>query len=138
MDGYSKDITIEEIEKLRSVFPQCVVEGKVKIDQLLSILGIYDERDFEKYEFTWKGKNECYKVARERTKATLLPCEDESVNFNNTQNVYIEGDNLEVLKILQQGYYNKIKMIYIDPPYNTGNDFVYKDNYKDSLENHKK
>ena len=65
MDGYSKDITIEEIEKLRSVFPQCVVEGKVKIDQLLSILGIYDERDFEKYEFTWKGKNECYKVARE-------------------------------------------------------------------------
>ena len=138
MDGYSKDITIEEIEKLRSVFPQCVVEGKVKIDQLLSILGIYDERDFEKYEFTWKGKNECYKVARERTKATLLPCEDESVNFNNTQNVYIEGDNLEVLKILQQGYYNKIKMIYIDPPYNTGNDFVYKDDYKDSLENYKK
>ena len=122
MDGYSKDITIEEIEKLRSVFPQCVVEGKVKIDQLLSILGIYDERDFEKYEFTWKGKNECYKTARERTKATLLPCEDESVNFNDTQNVYIEGDNLEVLKILQQGYYNKIKMIYIDPPYNTGND----------------
>ena len=138
MDGYSKDITIEEIEKLRSVFPQCVVEGKVKIDQLLSILGIYDERDFEKYEFTWKGKNECYKTARERTKATLLPCEDESVNFNDTQNVYIEGDNLEVLKILQQGYYNKIKMIYIDPPYNTGNDFVYKDNYKDSLENYKK
>ena len=75
---------------------------------------------------------------QERTKVTLLPCEDESVNFNDTNNVYIEGDNLEVLKILQQGYYNKIKMIYIDPPYNTGNDFVYKDNYKDSLENHKK
>ena len=138
MDGYSKDIVKEDIEKLKSIFPQCVVEGKVKIDQLLNILGEYDEKDFEKYEFTWKGKNECYKVARERTKATLLPCESESVNFNDTENLYIEGDNLEVLKILQQGYYNKIKMIYIDPPYNTGNDFVYKDNYKDSLENYKK
>ena len=137
MDGYSKDIVKEDIEKLRSIFPQCVVEGKVKIDQLLNILGEYEERDFEKYEFTWKGKNECYKVARERTKATLLPCESESVNFNDTQNIYIEGDNLEVLKILQQGYYNKIKMIYIDPPYNTGSDFVYKDNYKDSLANYK-
>ena len=137
MDGYSKDIVKDDIEKLRSIFPQCVVEGKVKIDQLLNILGEYEERDFEKYEFTWKGKNECYKVARERTRATLLPCESESVNFNDTQNIYIEGDNLEVLKILQQGYYNKIKMIYIDPPYNTGNDFVYKDNYKDSLANYK-
>ncbi len=138
MDGYSKDIVKEDIEKLKSIFPQCVVEGKVKIDQLLNILGIYDEKDYEKYEFTWKGKNECYKTARERTKATLIPCESESVNFNDTQNLYIEGDNLEVLKILQQGYYNKIKMIYIDPPYNTGNDFVYKDDYKDSLENYKK
>ena len=138
MDGYSKDIVKEDIEKLKSIFPQCVVEGKVKIDQLLNILGEYDEKDFEKYEFTWKGKNECYKVARERTKATLLPCESESVNFNDTENLYIEGDNLEVLKILQHGYYNKIKMIYIDPPYNTGNDFVYKDDYKDSLENYKK
>lgn len=137
MDGYSKDIVKEDIEKLKSIFPQCVVEGKVKIDQLLNILGEYDERDFEKYEFTWKGKNECYKVARERTRATLLPCESESINFNDTKNIYIEGDNLEVLKILQQGYYNKIKMIYIDPPYNTGNDFVYKDNYKDSLANYK-
>ncbi len=137
MDGYSKDIVKEDIEKLRSIFPQCVVEGKVKIDQLLNILGEYDEKDFEKYEFTWKGKNECYKVARERTRATLLPCESESVNFNDTENLYIEGDNLEVLKILQQGYYNKIKMIYIDPPYNTGSDFVYKDNYKDSLANYK-
>ena len=137
MDGYSKDIVKEDIEKLKSIFPQCVVEGKVKIDQLLNLFGEYDEREFEKYEFTWKGKNECYKVARERTKATLLPCESESVNFNDTENLYIEGDNLEVLKILQQGYYNKIKMIYIDPPYNTGNDFVYKDNYRDSLENYK-
>ncbi|WP_250278597.1 site-specific DNA-methyltransferase [[Clostridium] colinum] len=138
MDGYSKDIVKEEIEKLRSIFPQCVVEGKVKIDQLLNILGEYDEKDYEKYEFTWKGKNECYKTARERTKATLIPCEEESVNFNDTENMYIEGDNLEVLKILQQGYYNKVKMIYIDPPYNTGNDFVYKDDYRDSLENYKK
>lgn len=137
MDGYSKDIVKEDIEKLKSIFPQCVVEGKVKIDQLLNLFGEYDEKDFEKYEFIWKGKNECYKVARERTKATLLPCESESVNFNDTENIYIEGDNLEVLKILQQGYYNKIKMIYIDPPYNTGNDFVYKDNYKDSIANYK-
>lgn len=138
MDGYSKDIVKQDIEKLKSIFPQCVVEGKVKIDKLLNILGEYEERDFEKYEFTWKGKNECYKIARERTKATLIPCESESVNFNDTENLYIEGDNLEVLKILQHSYYNKIKMIYIDPPYNTGNDFVYKDDYRDSLENYKK
>lgn len=138
MDGYSKDIVKHDIEKLKSIFPQCVVEGKVKIDKLLNILGEYEERDFEKYEFTWKGKNECYKTARERTKATLIPCESESVNFNDTENLYIEGDNLEVLKILQNSYYNKIKMIYIDPPYNTGNDFVYKDDYRDSLENYKK
>lgn len=138
MDGYSKDIVKEDIEKLKSIFPQCVVEGKVKIDQLLNILGEYEEREYEKYEFTWKGKNECYKTARERTKATLIPCESESVNFNDTENLYIEGDNLEVLKILQHSYYNKIKMIYIDPPYNTGNDFVYKDDYRDSLQNYKK
>lgn len=138
MDGYSKDIVKQDIEKLKSIFPQCVVEGKVKIHKLLNILGEYEERDFEKYEFTWKGKNECYKIARERTKATLIPCESESINFNDTENLYIEGDNLEVLKILQHSYYNKIKMIYIDPPYNTGNDFVYKDDYRDSLENYKK
>ena len=138
MDGYSKDIVKDDIEKLKSIFPQCVVEGKVKIGKLLNILGEYEERDFEKYEFTWKGKNECYKIARERTKATLIPCESESVNFNDTENLYIEGDNLEVLKILQHSYYNKVKMIYIDPPYNTGNDFVYKDDYRDSLENYKK
>ena len=137
MDGYSKDIVKEDIEKLKSIFPQCVVEGKVKIDKLLSILGEYDEKEFEKYEFTWKGKNECYKTARTRTKATLIPCESESVNFNDTNNIYIEGDNLEVLKILQHSYYNKIKMIYIDPPYNTGNDFVYKDDFRDSLANYK-
>ena len=138
MDGYSKDIVKQDIEKLKSIFPQCVVEGKVKIDKLLNILGEYEERDFEKYEFTWKGKNECYKIARERTKATLIPCESESINFNDTENLYIEGDNLEVLKILQHSYYNKRKIIYIDPPYNTGNDFVYKDDYRDSLENYKK
>ena len=138
MDGYSKDLVKEEIEKLKSVFPQCVVEGRVKIDKLLNILGEYVEEDYERYEFTWKGKSECYKIAKERTKATLIPCQNESVNFNDTQNIYIEGDNLEVLKILQQSYYNKVKMIYIDPPYNTGNDFVYKDNYRDSLENYKK
>ncbi len=84
MDEYSKDMVKEDIEKLRSIFSQCVVEGKVKIDQLLNLFGEYEERDFEKYEFMWKGKNECYKVARERTKATLLPFENESVSFNDT------------------------------------------------------
>ena len=137
ISGLSKDIEQTEREKLASVFPQCFVEGKLDIDKLRSLCGEYILKDFEKYEFTWKGKSECLPLAQQRSTATLRPCPEESVNFETTQNLYIEGDNLEVLKLLQTSYFRRVKMIYIDPPYNTGNDFVYEDDFKDPLERYK-
>ena len=133
----SKDIEITEKEKLKTVFPQCFSEGKLDIDKLLSLCGEYIDNDFEKYKFEWKGKSECYRIAGKRSTGTLRPCPEESVDFENTNNLYIEGDNLEVLKLLQTAYYRKVKMIYIDPPYNTGNDFVYEDDFKDPLAKYK-
>lgn len=137
VDGKSLDIEAVDKEKLKAVFPQCFSEGKLDIDKLLSLCGEYIDNDFEKYKFEWKGKSECYKIAGKRSTGTLRPCVQESVDFENTNNLYIEGDNLEVLKLLQNAYYRKIKMIYIDPPYNTGNDFVYEDDFKDPLAKYK-
>ena len=137
MDGMSMNIEQTEMEKLKSVFPQCFAEGKLDIDKLLGLCGEYIDNDFEKYKFEWKGKMESLKLAQKRSTGTLRPCKAESVNFDETQNLYIEGDNLEVLKLLQTAYYNKIKMIYIDPPYNTGNDFVYEDDFADPMARYK-
>ena len=137
VDGKSLDIEAGDKEKLKAVFPQCFSEGKLDIDKLLSLCGEYIDNDFEKYKFEWKGKSECYKIAGKRSTGTLRPCVQESVDFENTNNLYIEGDNLEVLKLLQNAYYRKVKMIYIDPPYNTGNDFVYEDDFKDPLAKYK-
>ena len=137
MDGMSMNIEQTEMEKLKSVFPQCFAEGKLDIDKLLGLCGEYIDNDFEKYKFEWKGKMESLKLAQKRSTGTLRPCKAESVNFDETQNLYIEGDNLEVLKLLQTAYYNKIKMIYIDPPYNTGNDFVYEDDFSDPMARYK-
>ena len=137
VDGKSLDIEAVDKEKLKAVFPQCFSEGKLDIDKLLSLCGEYIDNDFEKYKFEWKGKSECYKIAGKRSTGTLRPCVQESVDFENTNNLYIEGDNLEVLKLLQNAYYRKVKMIYIDPPYNTGNDFVYEDDFKDPLAKYK-
>ena len=137
MDGKSLDIEISEKEKLKAVFPQCFSENKLDIDKLLSLCGEYIDNDFEKYKFEWKGKSECYRIAGKRSTGTLRPCPAESVNFDDTNNLYIEGDNLEVLKLLQTAYYRKVKMIYIDPPYNTGNDFVYEDDFKDPMAKYK-
>ena len=137
ISGYSMDIERAEKEKLRAVFPQCFVEGKLDIDKLLNLCGEYIDNDFEKYKFEWKGKSDCYKIAGKRSTGTLRPCKDESVDFENTKNMYIEGDNLEVLKLLQNSYYGKIKMIYIDPPYNTGSDFVYEDDFADPMAKYK-
>lgn len=137
LDGLSMDLENANIEKLKSVFPECFAEGKLDIDKLLSLCGEYIDNDFEKYKFEWKGKSECLRLAQKRSTGTLRPCREESVNFDDTENVYIEGDNLEVLKLLQTAYYNKIKMIYIDPPYNTGNDFVYEDDFADPMARYK-
>ena len=137
LDGMSMNVEQAEMEKLKAVFPQCFAEGKLDIDKLLSLCGEYIDNDFEKYKFEWKGKLESLRLAQKRSTGTLRPCREESVNFDDTQNLYIEGDNLEVLKLLQTAYYNKIKMIYIDPPYNTGNDFVYADDFADPMARYK-
>ena len=137
MDGFSMNIEQANMDKLKAVFPECFAEGKLDIDKLLSLCGEYIDNDFEKYKFEWKGKAECLRLAQKRSTGTLRPCPEESVNFDTTQNLYIEGDNLEVLKLLQTAYYRKVKMIYIDPPYNTGNDFVYEDDFADPMARYK-
>ncbi|WP_394027419.1 site-specific DNA-methyltransferase [Desulfovibrio falkowii] len=137
IDGLSMDMEQAEREKLAAVFPQCFVEGRLDIDKLLNLCGEYIIPESEKYEFRWQGKHESLRLAQQRSTATLRPCPEESVDFDTTQNLYIEGDNLEVLKLLQTPYYRKVKMIYIDPPYNTGNDFVYEDDFRDTLARYK-
>ena len=137
MDGLSMDLERANMDKLRAVFPECFAEGKLDIDKLLSLCGEYISNDFEKYRFEWKGKANCLKLAQKRSGGTLRPCPEESVGWDTTQNLYIEGDNLEVLKLLQTTYFRKIKMIYIDPPYNTGHDFVYADDFADPLARYK-
>lgn len=136
MDGMSMDLAATNIEKLKELFPNAVTEGKIDFDMLRSMLGDEVDTSKEKYQFTWNGKAESIKLAQSPSSATLRPCKEKSKNWDTTENLYIEGDNLEVLKQLQKTYFGKIKMIYIDPPYNTGNDFVYKDDFKNSLENY--
>lgn len=137
LDGLSMNLEQANMDKLKSVFPECFTEGKLDIDKLLSLCGEYIDNDFEKYKFEWKGKAECLRLAQKRSTGTLRPCPEESVNWDTTKNLYIEGDNLEVLKLLQTAYYRKVKMVYIDPPYNTGNDFVYEDDFADPLVRYK-
>jgi len=137
IDGMSMNLEQANMDKLRAVFPECFAEGKLDIDKLLALCGEYIGNDFEKYKFEWKGKAECLKLAQKRSTGTLRPCPEESVDWDTTQNLYIEGDNLEVLKLLQTAYYRKVKMIYIDPPYNTGNDFVYADDFADPMARYK-
>lgn len=132
----STDLIGENIEKLKALFPEIVTEGKIDFKVLQSVLGEEIEEGEEYYRFTWAGKAKARQEAHKPSTGTLRPAKDESVNWDTTKNLYIEGDNLEVLKLMQKSYANKVKMIYIDPPYNTGKDFVYKDNYKDNLRNY--
>ncbi|MDR9443289.1 MAG: DNA methyltransferase, partial [Schleiferiaceae bacterium] len=134
----SKDLLQENIDNLKTLFPEVVAEGKIDFEVLRDILGDEVETEDEYYRFTWAGKSQARREAHKPSRGTLRPAKDESVNWNHTQNLYLEGDNLEVLKLLQKSYAGKVKMIYIDPPYNTGKDFVYKDDYKDNLRNYKK
>lgn len=136
LTGQSKDIVSDNISKLREIFPDIFTEDKIDFDKLKADLGEYVDDSHEKYNFTWPGKTQAIKESQKQSTGTLRPCKDESEHWDKTQNIYIEGDNLEVLKLLQKAYYNRIKCIYIDPPYNTGKDFIYSDNYKDNLENY--
>jgi len=126
----SKDIISDNIDKISELFPNCISEGKINFEMLKQELSkdiIEDGK--EKYQLTWVGKRESIVNANTPTENTLRPVKEKSVDFDNTKNIYIEGDNLDVLKILQESYLNKIKCIYIDPPYNTGNDFIYNDKF---------
>lgn len=138
LNGHTPDLTAENIEKLKTLFPEIVTEGKIDFDKLKLILGDAVETDNERYNFTWHGKANALRLSQTPSTGTLRPCKEESKDWETTKNLYIEGDNLEVLKLLQKSYHGKVKMIYIDPPYNTGNDFVYKDDFKDNIENYKK
>jgi len=138
LTGKTPDIAEENIKKLKTVFPEVITEGKVDFEKLRQVLGEYVEDSTERYNFTWNGKGRALRISQTPSLGTLRPCKEESKDWDTTKNLYIEGDNLEVLKLLQKSYYGKIKVIYIDPPYNTGKDFVYKDNFHDNLANYKK
>ena len=132
----SADVILENVEQLKSLFPDAFVEGKIDFEVLKQLLGgAVDERD-EKYGLNWHGKRVARQLALTPSTGTLRPSPEESVAWNTTRNLMIEGDNLEVLKLLQKSYAGKVKLIYIDPPYNTGKDFVYPDNFNDNLKNY--
>ena len=132
--GASKDITAENIEALKGLFPECLTEGKVDFDVLRELLGGEIDDRPERYSFTWNGKSLARRIAQTPSTGTLRPCPEESVNWDTTQNIFIEGDNLEVLKLLQKSYHKRVKMIYIDPPYNKGKDFIYPDRFQENLD----
>ncbi len=134
----SADIVTDNIEKLQALFPEIITEGdgekKIDFETLKEVLGEYVEDKEERYSFNWHGKSRARRLAQTPSTGTLRPCKEESVDWDTTQNLFIEGDNLEVLKLLQKSYHKKVKMIYIDPPYNTGGDFIYPDKYQDNLD----
>lgn len=135
LDLHSKDIAADKQQKLKELFPEIFTEGdKIDFDKLRLILGESIDTNDERFGLHWAGKNDCFNIIQEPSIGTLKPAKDESVNWDDTENLFIEGDNLEVLKLLQKSYYGKVKMIYIDPPYNTGKEFIYPDRYQENIE----
>jgi len=146
LNGASLDVAGAKRAELKQLFPGVVTEtvdengelvSSVDFEKLRAELGTFSdlfERHRERYGMEWPGKGDALKVIQEKSMATLKPCREESVNFDTTENLFIEGDNLEVLKLLQKSYHGQVKMIYIDPPYNTGNEFIYPDNFSESLD----
>ena len=131
----SADIVADNIEHLKALFPEAFTEDKIDFEVLKQLLGGEIADREEKYGLNWHGKRRARQLALTPSTGTLRPCPQESVDWDTTQNLMIEGDNLEVLKLLQKSYAGKVKLIYIDPPYNTGKDFVYPDDYRDSMRN---
>lgn len=136
VSGETLNIVDDNIRKLKEIFPEVFNEDKVDFEKLEAVLGEYKDEGTERYNFTWPGKSKAIRIAQTPSTGTLRPCKEESKDWDTTQNLYIEGDNLEVLKLLQKSYYGRVKMIYIDPPYNTGNDFIYKDDFRDNIGNY--
>lgn len=132
----SADIITENIEHLKTLFPDTCMEGKIDFEVLKQLLGGELDEGEEKYGLYWHGKRRARQLALTPSTGTLRPCPEDSVDWETTQNLMIEGDNLEVLKLLQKSYAGKVKLIYIDPPYNKGKDFVYPDDFKDNIKNY--
>ena len=139
----SKNLVDERLEKLRELMPEAFSESGIDFEKLRLLLGDEVDEGKERYAFSWPGKMDAIRQSQTPSTATLCPCLSKSRGRNgadgsfDSNNFYIEGDNLEVLKLLQRSYHGKIKMIYIDPPYNTGHDFVYKDKFGNTIENYK-
>jgi adenine-specific DNA-methyltransferase len=132
-EGGSLDMVNGNLERLKSIFPEAFTEDGVDFDVLRQLLGDDIAEGEEKYGLNWFGKKKARQIALTPSMGTLRPCKEESVDWDTTKNLFIEGDNLEVLKLLQKSYANKVKMIYIDPPYNTGKEFIYPDKFQDNL-----
>ena len=133
LDGQSLDIAAEKLAQLKAILPEAFAEGKLDVDKLKLVLGNDVHVGEERYGLNWPGKAEAYKEIQKRTTATLVPERDGSIDFDTAENVFIEGENLEVLRVLQKAYFGKVKMIYIDPPYNTGSEvFVYDDDFSET------
>jgi len=135
-DTQSADPIANNVERLRELFPEAFTEGRIDFDVLRQLLGDAVDDGDERYGLNWRGKRASRRLALTPSTGTLRPAPEESVDWETTQNLMIEGDNLEVLKLLRKSYAGKVKLIYIDPPYNTGKDFVYPDNYKDNIRNY--
>jgi adenine-specific DNA-methyltransferase len=132
LEKKTPDLIEEQIERLRAIFPECVTEGQVDFDRLRATLGDAGALAGDAaYTFTWAGKADAFRAIQEPSGASLAPAPEESVNWDETEHLFIEGENLEVLKLLYKSYFGRVKMIYIDPPYNTGNDFIYRDDYSE-------
>ena len=132
----SADLVADNVAQLKALFPEACTEGKIDFDVLRQLLGDAVDDGEEKYGLNWHGKRQARRLALTPSTGTLRPCPQESVDWGTTQNLMIEGDNLEVLKLLQKSYAGKVKLIYIDPPYNTGRDFIYTDAFKDNIEHY--
>jgi adenine-specific DNA-methyltransferase len=132
----SSNLSEEKLAELHRLLPEAFSENKIDWEKLRTVLGDEVDSHIEKFGFTWAGKGNAIKNVLIPSKATLTPAKDESIKFDDSENIFVEGDNLEALKLLQKAYFEKVKMIYIDPPYNTGGDFVYKDNFASPVKNY--
>lgn len=139
LNGRSLNISEEKRRQLKAIFPEVFTEGEIDFDRLKAVLGELTTDGKEHYALTWAGKYDAFREIQKQTTATLIPDREKSIDFDATGNIFIEGENLEALRVLQKSYYGKVKMIYIDPPYNTGNDsFIYPDDFAERLDEYRK
>ena len=136
LDGTSEDLVQDNIQALTRLFPEVACDGKIDFHKLRNMLGDAVDNASDRYNFTWHGKDAALRLSQTPSLGTLRPCKEQSKDWDTTQNLYIEGDNLEVLKLLQKSYHGRVKMIFIDPPYNRGDDLIYRDDYQDNLGNY--